>query len=144
VILFQYNEGWQIIQSCLDKQTNSKVPEVLQVFESLLCFDAWLNMSQYWDTFHPEHVAQERRSTKASVWKFMMMCKESIPIDKENAWKYPTFHELLHIVDDMSCFWSPLNFCAQGPEPLLKDAAKGPERRAQKRHEGSAYKLQSA
>jgi hypothetical protein len=28
------DEGWQIIQSCLDKQTNSKVPQVLQVFES--------------------------------------------------------------------------------------------------------------
>ena len=53
----------------------------------------------------------------------MRMCKESIPIDKKNAWKYPKFHKVLHIVDDMSCFGSPLNFCAQGPESLLKDAA---------------------
>ncbi len=102
MILFQYNEGWQIIQSCLDKQTNSKVPEMLQVFESLLCFDVWLNLSHYWDTSNPENVAQETTSTQASIWKFMMMCKDSISIDKENAWKYPKFHELLHIVDDIS------------------------------------------
>ncbi len=59
VILFQDNEGCQIIQSCLDKQTNSKVPEVLQVFESLLCFDVWLNKSPYWDNPYPDHVAQD-------------------------------------------------------------------------------------
>jgi hypothetical protein len=74
----------------------------------------------------------------------MMMCKDSIQINKENAWKYPKFHELLHIVDDMSCFGSPLNFCAQGSESLLKDAAKRPGRQAQKHREGIAYKLQSA
>jgi hypothetical protein len=74
----------------------------------------------------------------------MIMCKGSIPIDKENARKYPKFHELFHIVDDMSCFGSPLNFCAQDFESLLNDAAKHPGRRAQKRHEGSAYKHQSA
>ena len=51
---------------------------------------------------------------------------------------------MLHVVDDMSRFGSPLNFCAQGPESLLKDAAKRLGRREQKRHEGSAYKLQSA
>jgi hypothetical protein len=139
VILFQYNEGWQII-SCLDKQTNSKVPEVQQVFKSLLCFDVWLDKSHYWDTSNPEHVTKETRATQPSIWKFMMICKESIPIDKE---KHPKFHELLHIVDDMSCFGSPLNFCAQDPESLLKDAVKRPGRRTKKHHEGSAaYKLQ--
>jgi hypothetical protein len=144
MILFQYNEGWQIIQLCLDKETKSKVPEMLQLFESLLCFDGWLNKIHYWDTSNPEHVAQETRSTHASIPKFMMMCKESIQIDKENAWKYPKFHELFHILDDMSRFGSPLNFCAEGPESLLQDAAKHPGRQAQEHHEGSAYELQSA
>jgi hypothetical protein len=74
----------------------------------------------------------------------MMICKKTIPIDKESVWKYPKFHELHHIVDDMSCFGSPLNFCAQGPESPLKDAAKHPGRQAQKRQESSAYELQSA
>jgi hypothetical protein len=142
VIRFQYNEGWRIIQSCLYKRTNNnKVPEVLQAFECLLCFDAWLIKSHYWDTSNPEHVPQETRSTQASIWKFMMMCKKSIPIDKDNVWKYPKFQELPHIVDAMSRFGSPLNFCSLGPESLLKDTAKHPRRRAQKHHEGSSTLL---
>lgn len=144
VILFQYEEGWQIIQSCLDKRTKKKVPEVLQVFESLLCFDAWLNKSEYWSTSNPHHVAQEMAGAQASIRKFMEMCKSSIPIKKENAWKFPKFHELLHVVDDISRFGSPANFCAQRPESLLISAAKQPGRRAQKRTTGSAYELQAA
>ena len=52
--------------------------------------------------------------------------------------------DLLHIVDDMSRFGSPVNFCAQRPESLLIPAAKHPGRQAQKRIEGSAYELQAA
>jgi hypothetical protein len=180
VILFQYNEGWQMIQSCLEKRTNKKVPEVLEVLESLLCFDAWLNQSHYWETSDPAHVAKEMKKHQDSIRNFMDMCKASIPLKvegkkedkkkkgsmkkgkkkekemcevsipikkegkKNNAWKFPKFHELLHIVDDMSRFGSPVNFCAQRPESLLIPAAKHPGRRAQKRLEGSAYELQSA
>ena len=58
-------------------------------------------------------------------------CDASIPIkiegqnkDHADTWKFPKFHELLHIVDDMSLFGSPVNFCAQHPESLLIPAAK--------------------
>ena len=44
-------------------------------FESLVCFDASLNKTHYWDTSNSEHVAQEARSTQAIIWKFMMMSK---------------------------------------------------------------------
>jgi hypothetical protein len=77
-------------------------------------------------------------------------CEAVIPIKQEgqkshtDAWKFPKFHELLHIVDDMSRFWSPVIFFAQRPESLLIPAAKHPGRRAQKRIEGSAYELQAA
>jgi hypothetical protein len=57
VILFQYNEGWQMIQSCLEKRNYKKVPEVLEVLKCLLCFDAWLSQSHYWETSNPAHVA---------------------------------------------------------------------------------------
>jgi hypothetical protein len=87
---------------------------------------------------------QEMAATQSSIRKFMEMCKDHIPIEKESAWKKPKFHELLHVVDDMSRFGSPVNFCAQRPESLLIPAAKRPGRRAQKKHEGSAYELQSA
>jgi hypothetical protein len=179
VILFQYDEGWRMIQSCLEKKSNNKVPEVLEVLESLLCFDAWLNQSHYWETSNPARVAKEMAKHQDSIRNFMDMCKTSIPLKVEgkeeekkkkgpmkkqksqtfeavtpikqegqkshtDAWKFPKFHELLHIVDDMSWFGSPVNFCAQRPESLLIPAAKHPGRRAQKRIEGSAYELQAA
>jgi hypothetical protein len=50
----------------------------------------------------------------------------------------------MHIVDDMSQFGTPQNFCAQRPESLLIVAAKQPGRRAQKRHKGVVYELQAA
>ena len=37
-----------------------------------------------------------------------------------------------------------MNYCAQRPESLLIPVAKQPGRRAQKRHEGSVYELQTA
>ena len=63
---------------------------------------------------------------------------------KEKTWKFPKFHELLHIVDDIERFGAPMNYCAQRPESLLIPVAKQPGRRAQKRHEGSVYELQAA
>jgi hypothetical protein len=41
-------------------------------------------------------------------------------------------------------FGASINYCAQRPESLLIPVAKQPGRRAQKRHEGSAYVLQAA
>ncbi len=50
----------------------------------------------------------------------------------------------MHIVDDISRFGAPQNFCVQRPESLLIVAAKQPGRRAQKCHEGVVYELQAA
>jgi hypothetical protein len=72
------------------------------------------------------------------------MCKEDIPTDNSSKWKFPKFHELLHIVDDMTRFGATTNFCALRPESLLIPVAKQPGRRAQKRHEGSMFELQAA
>ena len=107
----------------------------------MLCFDAWLNKETYWlssDTdFSKAFVSQ-------SIRKQMQMCQKYIPTANDTAWNFPKFHELLHILDDMTRFGSPLNFCAQRPESLLIQAAKQPGRRAQKRHEGVSYELQAA
>jgi hypothetical protein len=48
-----------MIQSCLEKRTNNKVPEVLEVLESLLCFDAWLSQSHHWVVSNLARVAKE-------------------------------------------------------------------------------------
>jgi hypothetical protein len=72
-----------------------------------------------------------------------------IPIQQEgqkshtDARKFPKIHELLHVIDNMSWFGSPVNFFLQRPVSLLIPEAKHPERRAQKQIEGAAYELQA-
>ena len=66
VILFQYDEGWNIsITKCFQKERKENggnrvvqqgavdVPGILEVLESLLTFDAWLRKSDYWSTTDP-------------------------------------------------------------------------------------------
>ena len=74
----------------------------------------------------------------------MQMCIHSIPLAKKKTWKFPKFHELKHILEDMEWFGASINYCAQRPESLLIPVAKQPGRRAQKRHTGSSYELQAA
>ena len=174
VILGHYHEGWTILSSALEnshtactepltkrgrkmstttKTTASVQPlpkhpqytpqfkDILQVFEMLLCFDAWLSKETYWahkDTSFSKAIVSR------SICTMMKLCKKYIPTKKPTAWNYPKFHELLHVVDDMIRFGSPLNFCAQRPESLLIVAAKQPGRRSQKRHKGVSYELQAA
>ena len=141
VILFQYEEGWSILDSCLISR-GSTLRAVLELFESMLCFDAWLNQATYWKL---EDTAEAKASFLASLRQLMQWCTTRIPRgDQGQKWNFPKFHELLHVVDDMIRFGASGNFCAQRPESLLKDAAKKPGRRAQKRHAGVNFELQSA
>ena len=115
--------------------------DIFQVFEAMLCFDKWLRKETYW----ADHNAEVTKAIVSHlIVKLIHISKKYIPTSKRTAWNYPKFHELMHIVDDISRFGAPQNFCAQQPESLLIVAAKQPGRRAQKRHEGVVYELQAA
>jgi hypothetical protein len=43
---------------------------------------------------------------------------------KDNCWKFPKFHELLRVVDNIESFGAPRNYHAERPEAPLIDAAK--------------------
>jgi hypothetical protein len=115
--------------------------DILQVFEAMLCFDKWLRKDTYW----ADHNAEVTKAiVSCLIAKLLHLSKKYIPTLKITAWNFPKFHKLMHIVDDMSQFGAPQNFCAQRPESLLIVAAKQQDRRAQKRHEGVVYELQAA
>ena len=141
VILAQYDEGWEILSDALLKQGFSTLSHVLHVFEGMLCFDAWTNKEFCWTI---ENHVEAKTSALASIKELLRDCQDHIPLGKKKSWKFPKFHELLHLVEDMERFGSPLNYCAQRPESLLIPVAKQPGRRAQKRQDGSTYELQSA
>ena len=64
----------------------------------------------------------------------MELCKRRIPTPHSDKWNFPKFHELLHIIKDISHFGAPINYNAEQPESLSIPAAKQPGRRSQKRH----------
>jgi hypothetical protein len=68
-----------MIQSCLKKRTNKKVPEVLEVLESLLCFDARLNQSHHWETSNPTHVARIMPNTRIPFVTLWIYVKSPFP-----------------------------------------------------------------
>jgi hypothetical protein len=140
VILVQHDVGWAIVSAALQKHATDLV-DILELFEAMLCFDAWLNQDTYW-LLDTTEVA--KRQLVTSIQHLMDMCAARIPSTKQHAWNFPKFHELLHLPDDMERFGASINFSAQRPESLLIPAAKLPGRRAQKRHEGSSYEIQSA
>ena len=181
VILAQYDEGWDILSKTLTERTTTTLPAIIELWECMLCFDAWLNQPTYWNI---ENNTDDRMATMAAIRTMMEMCttrlrpkpqepdadtsstskaKKAKTVQtkpqkgksgegqskkpkskKPQSWKFPKFHELLHIVDDIERFGAPMNYCAQRPESLLIPVAKQPGRRAQKRHAGSAYELQAA
>jgi hypothetical protein len=143
VILAQYDEGWTILNETLIKRTETNLQNVLHVFEALLCFDAWLNQETYWSYTNNESACD---AAKQSIRVLLQLCRKNIPVQrlKPDCWKFPMFHELLHIVDDITRFGAPFNYCAQRPESLLIQAAKQPGSRSRKVHEGAIYELNAA
>ena len=141
VILAQYDEGWAILNTTLKQRTTTDLAEVLELFEAMLCFDAWLNKESYWSLSDDENA---KDTVRQSIKQLMEMCRTRIPTTTSDRWNFPKFHELLHVLDDISRFGAPRNYCAERPESLLIAAAKQPGRRAQKRHDGSSYERQAA
>ena len=61
------------------------------------------------------------------------MCEAVLPVKQEGqkshtyAWKFPKFHELLHIVDDMACLvWVSSEFLCTGPRVTAVSCSKSP------------------
>ena len=143
VILAQYHDGWQTLESALKQRTDALLANVVELLEAMLCFDAWLNRDTCWRL---EDAAFAKESAQFSIMVLMTrMCSNYLPTrTKSDRWNLPKLHKLLHIVDNMSRLGAPANLCAQRPESLLISASKQPGRHAQKRHQGIDYELQAA
>ena len=76
VILCQYDEGWALIAKSLEKRTKQKsvMKDVLQTFECLLCFDAWLRQPQHWNL---DHIQVAVMAAQCSIKQLMRMIKKA-------------------------------------------------------------------
>jgi hypothetical protein len=112
----------------------------LNVFEGMLCFDAWLHLPAYWSEANKD---ESKESVRRSIENLMKNCKTRISSPNSANWEKPKFHELLHIIMFICRFGAPSNYSsAERPESLLIPAAKQPGQRSQKRH--ATYVQQAA
>ncbi len=81
-ILAQYDEGWVILNTALQAKTSKELPEIVNMFECLLCFDAWSNRSTFWRL---DDSSTKKAGYQASIVKQMEMCKSNIPTVKATA-----------------------------------------------------------
>ena len=143
VILCQYDEGWALIAKSLEKRTKQKsvMKDVLQTFECLLCFDAWFHLSQHWNLDNSHEAIS---AAQCSIKQLMCMIKKSTPHATGNGWKLAKMHELLHLLDNMTCFGAATNFTAESPENFLKTTVKKVGKKCQKQKAGTMFEQQAA
>ena len=72
------------------------------------------------------------------------MIKKSIPCATGNGWKLAKMHELLHLLDNTTCFGAATNFTAESPENFLKRTVKKVGKKYQKRKAGTMFEQQAA
>ncbi|HEY9295875.1 MAG TPA: hypothetical protein VIQ31_05790, partial [Phormidium sp.] len=102
--------------------------DILYLLEMLLSFYAWYKHG------HPFLLdnRETKEETKEAIRILLRSIKELVPRNCGNGWKLQKFHEILHLVDDMELFGSPLNWDASPGEHSLIDFAKRPAKRSQK------------
>ena len=102
------------------EKTTTNLRKVLELFEPILCFDAWLQMPTFWSV---DQEQQGKLDALASIRKLMQMCKSRIPTEKSASWHFPKFHELLHIVEDIVRFGAPFNYSAEATARVVVDSS---------------------
>jgi hypothetical protein len=74
VVLSQYDEGWDILDHTFERGSRTTVKNVVEVFEALLCFDAWLMQDTFWDSSNSAHAMQ---SARLSIETLLKLCKKN-------------------------------------------------------------------
>ena len=63
VLLSQYDKGWDILDHTFQPKSTTTVKNVIEVFEALLCFDAWLMQDIFWDRSNSAKAMYSARSS---------------------------------------------------------------------------------
>lgn len=116
-------EAWQELDSSFPN-----LEAVLGTMECLLCFEAWLDQSTFWEIGDASGEA-EAENAMALMMKLIV---KWLPRQKGNEWKVSKFHEVKHIVRFIIAFGASRGYNASRPEEHHKAHAKRPGRRAQK------------
>ena len=128
VILSHFEEGWQILQSAMTRNSQTaNVKDVIELMEAMLCCHAWLKQDQLW----PLHAQDEYAAyADASIRQLIHMLTTKMPRNTGNNWKIIKLHYMLHYVDAAKRYGAPRNWDAERPEHFHIHVAKQFGRRA--------------
>ena len=88
-ILVQKESGYNIINNTLLNGGNKEVSDISYVFETILCFDAWLNKDIFWSSNDDNEYID---SAYKSIKKMMRDIKINLPkSSREQGWKIQYF-----------------------------------------------------
>jgi hypothetical protein len=88
----------------IHKKHKTNLSQVLEALEALSCFDAWTCLDKYWKLSQQQNYSLQ---VKESMAKMLNLIRDRLPHEAGNGWKLPTFHNTMHMVDEM-CKWSSL------------------------------------
>jgi hypothetical protein len=111
------------------KLITNRYSNMIEAFELLLCYWAWLKKEEYWDLNDNESL----QCPKSSIFETFKRLKVLFPRSTGNQWKIPKLHEQLHVA-----YYIWLYGCHQnihtGPQERNHIAnSKKPSERTQKR-----------
>jgi hypothetical protein len=98
------------------------------LLEQMLLFHAWYKRGRYCT-----QTATNRRAVNRAIRRLMLDIKTLTPRTDGNGWKLQKYHELLHLVRDVTEYGNADNYDAGHGERALRTWAKTPAATSQKR-----------
>ena len=127
VVASQTNDGRELLLK--HEKTATIYGDMIQVFEMLLCYWAWLKKEEYWHIKDSEAL----QIAKNAVWVLTNRLKRLFPRTSGQQWKIPKFHKQLHIAENIQLFGAHRNIHTGPQEHNHIENTKKPSERTQKR-----------
>jgi hypothetical protein len=115
----------------------SQYTNMIEAFELLLCYWAWLKKEEYWDLNDNESL----QCAKSSIFETIKQLKLLFPRSTGNQWKIPKLHEQLHVAYYIWLYGSHQNIHTGPQEHNHIANSKKPSQQTQKRKKTFDWQL---
>jgi hypothetical protein len=84
--------------------------DFIELLESFLAFYAWYKKEDFWSVTNPTYAKGRATMASNSLKNMMDMVKRVLPRNEGNGWDVQKFHEMFHLIHDMTRYGAPMNF----------------------------------
>eukprot|EP00978_Attheya_sp_CCMP212_P004525 scaffold9861_cov37-Attheya_sp.AAC.1 len=105
--------------------------DFIELLEAFLAFHVWYKKEQFLSLGNEAYAKGMATTASNSIKNMMDMVKTVLPRKEGNGWNVQKFHEMFHLIHDMTRYGSPMNFDLGTSEKFHKFNAKMPATTAQ-------------